>query len=85
MADADVNIDGLRETPQQVKSGCDLLEDATSTLGSSFTGLKNNDPDLISNYVSVLTEALTATRDFAMKAGTALQAYLSTLPAIRYH
>jgi hypothetical protein len=79
MADADVNIDGLRETPQQVKSGCDLLEDATSTLGSSFTGLKNNDPDLISNYVSVLTEALTATRDFAMKAGTALQAYVDGL------
>ena len=79
MADVDVNLDALRETPQQIKSGCDLLEDAASTVGSSFTGLKNNDPDLISNYSSVLTDALTATRDYALKISVALQTYVDGL------
>ena len=80
---ADVNItsfEGLQAASTSVQSGLRHLQMAGDTLNSNpFAGLAACDPDLITPYINVLAEALTATYDLANKTYNAIEV-LATEP-----
>ena len=81
MADVDVkSFESLQGASTTIQSGLRHLQVAGSTLNSNpFAGLAACNPDLITPYINVLAEALTATYDLANKSYNALETYIAAL------